>query len=52
MLLIVERVINRAAARRPPGAPHLDLLVYLRHAFLRVDVEDERSQRLDVAVVD
>lgn len=31
---------------------HLNLLVYLRHALLRVDVEDERPQGLNVAVVD
>lgn len=31
---------------------HLNLLIDLRHTFLRVDVEDERPQGLDVAIID
>lgn len=31
---------------------HLHLLIYLRDTFLRVDVEDERPQGLNVAVID
>lgn len=40
------------ASRRALPCAHLNLLVYLRHTFLRVDVEDERSQGLNVAIVD
>ena len=31
---------------------HLNLFINLRHTFLRVDVEDERSQGLNVAIID
>lgn len=31
---------------------HLDFLVNLRDTFLRVDIEDERPQGLNIAVVD
>lgn len=39
-------------SRRAGPCAHLNLLVYLRHTFLGVDIEDERSQGLNVAVVD
>lgn len=31
---------------------HLNLFIYLRHTFLRIDVEDEHSQGLNVAIID
>lgn len=31
---------------------HLNLLINLRHTILRVDVEDERSQGLNIAIID
>lgn len=35
------------------GIPaHLDFLVNLRDTFLRVDIEDERPQGLNIAIVD
>lgn len=40
----------RPAGMRP--CAHLNLLIDLRHTFLRVDVEDERPQGLNIAIVD
>lgn len=34
------------------GPTHLNFLINLRDTFLRVDIEDERPQGLNVAVVD
>lgn len=31
---------------------HLDFLINLRDTFLRVDIEDERPQRLNIAIID
>lgn len=34
------------------ASTHLDFLINLRDTFLRVDIEDERPQGLNVAVID
>lgn len=45
-------ILKNPGVPRRCTPPHLNLFVYLWHAFLRVDVEDERSQGLHVAIVD
>lgn len=45
-------IVKNPGMPRRCTPPHLNLFVYLWHAFLRVDVEDERSQGLHVAIVD
>lgn len=46
----LDRPAKAGWRARPPA--HLNLLINLRHTFLGVDVEDERPQGLNVAVVD
>lgn len=48
MFYIIENVFLCQSQKHT----HLNLFINLWHTFLRIDVEDERSQGLNIAIID